>query len=151
LKRFLIVSLLILLLTAGCTDRQADKDPWQYHMQSGMGAVNESMDYQEYSYAFNLGHTRKVDLEDVGIALQLNDSFQARLVHQSGLLEEHLQTMGPNSTVALEGKLVLETKNLTKEQIVALGPVIDSATITWTENGERKNNTLKFASDGIKQ
>lgn len=55
---------------------------------------------------------------------------KARVVQQSGKMTENLQTLGPNSIVTLEGKLVLETKNLTKEQIVSLGPVIDSVLIS---------------------
>jgi hypothetical protein len=152
LKRLLILAVLLLLLTAGCTNKQANKDPWQYSMQSGMGTVNDSMDYQEYSYSFTVNHMKETNLEDVGITLQLNKAFRDRLTQQSGLMEEHFQTLEPNRTVTLEGKLVLETKNLTKEKIIELGPVIDSVLVTWKENGETKNSTLKpFDSDGNKQ
>lgn len=126
-KYFIIVSLMLLLLAAvGCTrGQEVNKEPWMLNMQSGMGGVNNKPDVQEYHYEISLSHNEKSALEDVKVELQLNDLFKGRILLKEGPMHVDAPTVQPGDDLSLEGKIVFNTLNLSKKDIIDMGSVIE--------------------------
>jgi len=130
---FLLVILFAVL--TGCSSGTADKDPWQYGMNTGLGGVNNNPDLQEFSYNLSLSQNSKQEFQNVKVELQINDKFQERILGKDGTLQVQVTALQPDDPITMEGKIRLDTRNMTKEEIMGMGPVIANISITWTQNG----------------
>jgi len=149
-KTCLALVLVALLFTAGCATPQTERQPWQFDMTSGMGGLDGSPDLQEYSYKFSLVNIEKRDLENVCVLLKINSNFSGRILSQNGPISKKITVFKPNDFITLEGKIQIDTKDLTKKQITDMGQVIESCMITWTDNGKVYNTTKAFGSSSQK-
>lgn len=151
MKKVLLFAVIVLIVVfavnwAVLDNRNEKGSPWIINLGSGMGGLNGSPDIQEYNYSLTISHQGKNAFHDVSLTLVVNDNFQNRIIERSGLLNMDVIELGPGNSVNIAGEMVIDTRDMTKEQITALGPVIKAVNITWTENGLSHTETKQFES-----
>ena len=128
----MLLSVAAFLITVGCVSKQPSKEPWQVQIVSSMGAVKDNPDFQEYTYTLTVSRNNQLPTGDFSIKHIINENFKSRLIVQSS----HGKPNSINNVLEDKGKIILDTEDLSKEQIVQMAPVISGVKIMWTENGK---------------
>lgn len=143
-KHFSFIMIVLLILVVGCTSQQIPKDPWLLNASTGMGGLNSKPEIQEYNYNISLSHREKQVFENVSISLSVNNSFKNRIIEHAGNMDVKAGTMRANDECQIKGKMILDTHDLTKQQIIDMGPVIKELTITWNQDGKTITQIKQF-------
>lgn len=144
-KYLTVLMMFLLIIASACSSGQPNRDPWVLDISSGMGGQNDSPNIQEYSYTMDLSHREKNIMENVSVSLMLNDNFKNKIIEHDNKPDIIVGDLSPDTSYLLKGKIVLDTRGLTKKQIVDLGPVINGITVTWSQNGEvlKQSKTIR--------
>jgi len=147
-KHFSFIMIVLLILVVGCTSQQTPKDPWLLNASTGMGGLDSKPEIQpeiqEYNYEISLSHREKQVFENVSISLSVNNSFKNRIIEHTGNSDVKAGTMRANDECQIKGKMILDTHDLTKQQIIDMGPVIKELTITWSQDGKTITQIKQF-------
>lgn len=66
----------------------------------------------------------------------INEKFKNRIFDHSGSLNSVIDTIKPEETHQIRGKMLIKTHDLSKQQIIDMGPVISGITIKWSQDGK---------------
>lgn len=120
MKKLLIVLIASLVLLTACTGG-VEKDPWQVNMVSSIGAENNNPDSQKYSYEISVAYTGNQNIEILDVQPVISDTA-AEAVRITGQPRSIVEKTATAMTV--KGSKTLATGSMSKQEILALGPVI---------------------------
>jgi hypothetical protein len=90
---------------------------------SGMGAVSSNnFNEQKLSFTANVWNNTNHTVYITGVAVNLPDSLRNHVL-SGGTLVAVNKSLAPNAKYKITGQFILDTKQMTKEQIVSLGGI----------------------------
>jgi hypothetical protein len=140
-KLSILLSALILvvpLLFMGCSANQIQPQKnggLQINsLSTAISAVNETnTDEQKFSYSFSLTNEDKTDVYIKSVEPIINDSIKSRIQGDS-ISTDVNRDLQPNSTIQVTGELILNTKGLSKSDIIGLQPFANGIKISSEES-----------------
>ncbi|WP_067623475.1 hypothetical protein [Alicyclobacillus acidiphilus] len=92
---------------------------------SGIGAVSSSdmgFDQQKMSFSATIWNNTNRTVYVTNVRVKLPNSLQNHILSGSTLITVN-KSLAPNTTYKIAGQFILDTKGMTKEQIVKLGHI----------------------------
>ncbi|MDP2215673.1 MAG: hypothetical protein Q8J68_00055 [Methanolobus sp.] len=100
---------------------------------AAIGMFNESSsDQQLYSYSFLLYNGRDQSLQIDTVEPVFGAGISSRIITENTSLDIN-RTVGPDSSITVEGQVVVDITGLTKEDIFGFEPFIDHVVVRSTE------------------
>ncbi len=95
-----------------------------YSMTSSLGGVNENnFDFTKYSYSIELTNENLINTKIISVEPILKDSIRD-MVLDDNLAVDVNKIVSPGDTITIEGALIIDTKGLSKDEILNLEPFI---------------------------
>lgn len=124
--------ILLLIVVVGVLWLQNHRSPEIQHKgvvisswNSGMGAVSENainFDMQKLSFTANIWNDSTEQSYVKVVKMHLPDSLRSRILSGDTIFQIN-QLLNPNANYQVTGELILDTKGMTKQDIVSLGSI----------------------------
>lgn len=129
----------MLLILFGCSEEPED-DPWSMDVMIGRGGSNDDPAMQRLDYRIDVSYNGSNNVRIVDIIPLISGNTAAT--------EESQQVIEKKpASMSIEGKLTIDTGQLTKEQIIEAGPSITGVMILWEENGQIHETTKNLKKE----
>ncbi|TYP47666.1 hypothetical protein [Thermosediminibacter litoriperuensis] len=119
-----IISVLVLL--AGCSANGSGKSQNGLQitdMSTALGAVGDSLDKTKFSYTMTVYNKDNEDVYITWVEPILGENVRKRLI-SSELKVDVEQTVSANESIEIKGEIILDTKGMSKQQVMELEPFI---------------------------
>jgi len=133
----LFLILVILLLLAGCKGQvqlQQENGLQIHNLSTAIGAVDSSnSDEQKVSYSFSITNSSNAEVYIKSTEPIVSDPVKEKILSGTTSLDVN-KSVQANSTIQLTGELRLNTKGLSKSDIVKLEPMIKGFDVITEQN-----------------
>jgi hypothetical protein len=106
---------------------------------SGLGSVNETdLDKTKFSYSINLTNENEKNIFIKSIQPLVNEGIKNKIISNEMAVDVN-KDIRPNETIQINGEIIVDTKGLTKSDIVKLEPFITDIKVSTDETIRLKN------------
>jgi hypothetical protein len=144
LKIITILVLCTLIFLTGCnstkTQLQTKGGLKINSWSSGLGGVNETnLDKTKFSYSINLSNGNNTNIYVKSIEPLVNEKIK-NIILSKDIAVTVNKDVKPGETIQINGEIIIDTKGLTKSDIMKLEPFITDVKISSEETISLKNN-----------
>jgi PBP1b-binding outer membrane lipoprotein LpoB len=143
IKTILISILFIFVIFSGCKNTKSQvqtKGGLKIHnWSSALGSVNETdLDKTKFSYSINLTNQNEKNIYIKSIQPLVNEAIKNKII-SNDLIVAINKDIKPNETIEISGELLIDTKGLSKSDIVKLEPFIADIKVSTDETFSLKH------------
>ncbi|MDK2799999.1 MAG: hypothetical protein PWQ70_1618 [Clostridiales bacterium] len=143
------IMVFVLILLTGCNLSDSANNSIKQNglqvsdMSTALGAVGDSLDKTKFSYTITIYNKEDEDIYISQVEPILGKDAKDRLI-SSDLKVDVEKTVSANESIEIKGEIILDTKEISKQQIVELEPfitgikVLSEKVINFDWNKKRK-------------
>lgn len=144
-KKILIATCFILLtslLIVGCKSEIEDNKEGihVYGWHHSLGGSEDNLDKTIYSYSINLTNENNQELYIDYISPVLNNTINNKLI-SNDLKVIVDKTISSGQTIEVKGELVIDTKDMSKKEIIAMEPFVTGVEVISKTTIDLRNGT----------
>lgn len=145
-KSTLIIFIFILFIFTffmGCNSKSSQSQVKSglkiYNWSSGLGGVNENdLDKTRFSYSINITNENEKTILIKNIEPSVNETIKSKILSKETVVTVN-KDIKPNETIEINGEIIIDTKGLTKSDILKFEPFIKGIKILTEETIEFKH------------
>ena len=137
LRKLILITFIFFafIFNTGCSNKEVETKGGLkiYSWNSGLGSINESdLNKQRFSYDINLTNENQKDVYVKSIKPSVNDTIKDRILNKDLIVNVN-KNLKSNDTISIKGEIIIDTKGLSKSEILNFEPFIIDIKVSTDE------------------
>ncbi len=139
--KYIFMLVLILLMSVGCSTNAREETKSGIDIYSSNTSLGGTEEKTIFSYTLHISNNNAISYNIKSVEPILNQEILSKLMDDNIVVEVN-KTMDSNESIEVEGKIILDTKGMSKEEILEFTKPITEYTLSMeTVISVRKKNS----------